>query len=85
MNTHIIIPIKDIREYHTKLGQKELFSRYKNAKQISLDEKDIEDMHNEIENKAIANSRYCKVGEHSHDCGCGDYKEGYKQALKDLL
>jgi len=40
----------------------------------------------ELWQKAVdSTDGYCGFNNHSHDCGCGNYVEGYKQALKDLL
>lgn len=78
MNTHIIIPIKDIEKIY-KI--KDTFKRavefnkiLQGAKQISLDEKDIL-------TKADSYTRN-KFGEVDD---LWDVAEAYKQALKDLL
>lgn len=71
MNTHILIPIKDI-----KLETLEIIS-YKGAKQISLDEKDIEE---KAKNQSIIYRNETKIDGLEAIC----YQDGYKQALKDL-
>ena len=89
MNTHLIIPIKDIEDFISKwdtpntisynIGRvnsyKEILAKYKH---ISLDKKDIEEK---------AKVEYPENGidvDNRRDYTCYDKQKGYKQALKDL-
>lgn len=94
MNTHVIIPIKDIKDiikrYKKDIDTSEkgndniraaafthmidgLETAAKLGKQISLDEKDIEEK---------TNIKYTSLIDNK---GNTERKQGYKQALKDLL
>lgn len=84
MNTHILIPIKDWEEIQNSEGyvsedarNSDLITLVSQSKQISLDEKDIEERA-----KKYADNGNWEMGEDSNFI---NRKEAYKQALKDLL
>ena len=84
MNTHILIPIKDWEEIQNSEGyvsedarNSDLITLVSQSKQISLDEKDIEERA-----KKYADNGNWEMGDDSNFI---NRKEAYKQALKDLL
>lgn len=92
MNTHIIIPIKDFEGTNMIPAEKRdtaIVYLVRNSKQISLDEKDIEERALSVFPKKIYTFPI-RVESKGKDYPCTvdenfEQREGYKKALKDLL